>query len=239
MQAQRFKYFCVKSFFEVKFMKKAILLAGLLLGALTTAQAQGFQFGLRFDPQLAWLNENSEFIENDGAQLGYKFGLMADIGFRPNYAISTGIFLDQRGGQIAFNDNIPDNRQPPDDEYFEEHRMQFVEIPVTLRLRSNEMGKGLRVYGQAGLNLAILTEYKISGREIGGGQIREFSDRDFDHSRPINPSFTIGMGVEYPLSGELALMSGVHYNQGIINASSLDNYEYNTSRMALQLGLLF
>ena len=222
-------------------MKKALLAIALFSASLSNLFGQDFQFGVRFDPQLAWLNESSEYLESDGARLAFRFGLMADVKFSQNYAISTGLFLDRRGGNLSFKEN--NSRYKPADHkniFFYEHSIQYLEIPLTLRLTSNELSSGIRIYGQTGINLGILTEYKIDGeeRESGGSRV-EFTDRNFDNSNPFNPSFIFGGGVEYPLDGQLAVMGGLAYQQGFINASDIDNYDYQTSRLSLQLGLLF
>jgi hypothetical protein len=225
-------------------MKNTLSALFLLLVCGAAAQAQDLRLGIRVDPQLTWLNTDSEFLDSDGVQAGVKFGLLVDIGFSSNYALSTGVFLDNRGGQLSFDQQS--SRYDPadhDNVFFREHSIQYLEIPLALRLRSNELGGAdLRIYGQAGAKLGFRTQYQIDGEELVPGQAepQSFSDRGFNSdTRFFNPSLFIGGGAEYPLDDQLAIMAGLTYNQGLISVSSIDDYQYRTGRLALQVGLLF
>ncbi|MBK6893422.1 MAG: PorT family protein [Flavobacteriales bacterium] len=131
-------------------MKKvsAILCALALVVSSASAQDKSVRFGIKFAPNLGFFHPDTKELKNDGVRFGYTFGLMGDfmMGANQNYAVSTGLFLNNVGGKTTFpygNENL-----------LTESKYQYIEVPITLKLKTNEIGY-MTYYGQIGFGAAF------------------------------------------------------------------------------------
>ncbi|MFM9055329.1 MAG: outer membrane beta-barrel protein, partial [Bacteroidota bacterium] len=88
-------------------------------------------------------------------------------------------------------------------------KLQYVEIPLTLKMLTNPFGK-IRVYGQFGVSPGYLIRAE-SSNEING-------DNDFmDYANDFNMNMIIGSGIEYTISGSTVAFVGLEFNNGFLN----------------------
>ena len=222
-------------------MKQFVLAAAVALFA-TSVSAQAFRkykISFRTNPNIGWMvpqNNNQEFT---GSSLRFGFGLSTDILFTENYAIGTGLNVEGMGGKLKYlTRKIEFAGEPNEDEYIVERErnfnLRYVEIPVTLKLRTNEIGY-ITYWGQFGLGLGVnwranadeTDNYLQVWDEDAGSNgdfiettKADFNDEAIDVSDEINilrASLIIGAGVEYNLSGTTSMVVGLTFNNGFTN----------------------
>lgn len=217
-----------------KIMKKTTLLIALFSVVIGSFAQRDFQLGLHFSPNIGWLKPTGDNIEADGVKLGYTFGVIGDFNISENYIFSAGIQLVNTG----FNLVKPDVQTFTDGSGTEvtgygkttsEIRLNYVEIPLTLKLRTNEIGY-MKYYGQVGFGLGVnyraMADEEFSYTTVTT-QGATLSNEEVDYNDEINlfrAALIIGAGAEYNLSGNTSLILGVTYNNGFSNIFSKDVY---------------
>lgn len=214
-------------------MKKTALLAVLLALVIGSFAQKDFQLGLQFSPNIGWLKPIGNNIEADGAKIGYTFGIIGDFNISDNYIFSTGIQLVNTG----FTLKKPDVQEVTNTQGILENgygstvtdlRLNYIEIPLTLKLRTNEVGY-MKYYGQVGIGLGAnyraLSNEQFTYVPANGNATQPISNEEVDYNDEINlfrAALIIGAGVEYNLSGNTSLIAGVTFNNGFTNIFSKD-----------------
>ncbi|WP_158797236.1 porin family protein [Pedobacter sp. L105] len=224
-------------------MKK--LYIGLLLSILTTtAFAQfgagpdyGFRLGLMANPTIGWVKPESG--TSNGANLGFSYGLMADFNFTRNYSFSTGLSITTINGKSTeinpspFYDAVTYPNPTP---YDLKYMLQYIEIPLTLKLKTEKIGL-IKWYGQFGLSNGFLTSAKedVSVNEKSIVQ-------DAHVTKNINfyrAGLIIGGGLEYDVARSTSVTTGLTYNNGFTNISSNSNSSVRNHYIAINFGVFF
>ena len=189
------------------------------------------RFGIKAAPNLSWTRSDTKGLESDGSRLGYSVGLLAEfpIGISGNYRFATGIFLTTIGGRTAYSYATVDTVNRPTAVVDQRTlNLRFVELPLTIKLMTNEIGY-IRYYGQigimAGANIRARADYETN---ITTASVTEtFRDTEIDIQddvRAIRAALVIGAGMEYNFSGQTALLGGITYNSSIINLLEKDAF---------------
>lgn len=183
-----------------------------------TSEEKNFRLGLSINPNIGWLRYDDDY--NASAKAGFSYGLVADLGFADNYYFSTGLLINSISSKVDFPANGVDR---------EKIRLQYVEVPLTIKLKSVENETG-RYYGQFGFT----TGFKVSGKErlVGADKNQSIDGDDL-----FRLGLQIGGGKEWRLSDNLGLMTGLTYNNGFTRA--IKEGKPKTSYVALNLGLFF
>ncbi len=210
-------------------MKKIILLS-LLFVLLFELKAQP-KIGLTFSPSVSmsrvkYKNDVSEDISNDGSALRFKLGLEADFAITETYSISTGlIFAPKRAG---FTRDITATGRVT-----EEYKLQYLQIPLTLKLYTNEVMPDIKGYFQLG----FLGEIKVFDEAL---------DDDYTlvtKFRPYDTSFVFGVGAEYGASISSLIYAAIVYNRGLVNIvserTSANSLTSKLDMLSLQFGIKF
>lgn len=190
------------------------------------------RLALTFNPNIGWLKyENGSKAK---AKPGYSYGLVADFGFTRNYYFSTGLLINAINSSISAG-----NAMDTEGDYKDFSRniyLKYVEVPLTIKLKSEENQVG-RFYGQFGFTGG----FKVSGKEQLPSQTTKTSISGADIFRI---GLLIGGGAEWRLSNNLALLTGVAYNNGFTRAINMGEGIYGadkpkTSYVSLNVGLFF
>ena len=225
-------------------MKK--ILTGLILSLLTlTAAAQfgpvsdyGFRLGLMANPTIGWVKPSSG--TSNGANLGFSYGLMADFNFTRNYSFSTGLSITTINGKsteinpspFAGDDGISSTPTPYDLKYM----LQYIEIPLTLKLKTEKIGL-IKWYGQFGLSNGFLTSAKqdaaVNGQSVAHNE-NVYKDINFYRAGLI-----IGGGLEYDVARSTSVTTGLTYNNGFTNIASNSNSSVRNHYIAINFGVFF
>lgn len=182
-----------------------------------SSEEKNFRLGLSINPNIGWLRYDDEYEAT--AKAGFSYGLVADLGFADNYYFSTGLLINSIASKVDFP--VGDDR--------DKIRLQYVEVPLTIKLKSVEDETG-RFYGQFGFTAG----FKVSGKEELAGATKYQSIEGDDLFRL---GLQIGGGKEWKLNENLGLMTGLTFNNGFTRA--IKDGKPKTSYLALNLGLFF
>lgn len=180
----------------------------LLVAVFSLQVAQGqSKIGIKIAPTLSTnrvVNEpvNDNFaVSTNGVGGRFIFGPIVDFLITDNYYFSTGIlYAPKRVGVTV----TPVGGVPNEQVY----RLQYVQLPATLKLFTNELALDTRVYFQLG----TLLDIKVSGKAD-----KVYTPAYIDKTRLFDFSIYLGSGVEYRLGYNTILFAGIFYNRGLIN----------------------
>ncbi len=243
-------------------MKKIAVLALFLALISFNAMAQGdLRFGVQASPSFSWLDSDDKFVNSNGTNLGLRLGVFGEYYFQENYAFTTGIgFAFGQGGTLLYDergqfwtetedlpsaiDTIPAGARL-------KHTVQYVEIPVGLKLRTREFG---HIRGFAEPNIT----FGFKSKALGDLEATGFGDetRDLNIKKEINGlalSWGFGIGGEYSVSTATAIILGIYYqriftdvtdNNGTIENQDTGVWEENDIKavgnsMTIKIGIRF
>ncbi|HAW51048.1 MAG TPA: hypothetical protein DCX54_01785, partial [Flavobacteriales bacterium] len=189
-----------------------ILLSVLILFGLKdmNAQEKKVALGLGISPTLNWMKTKSEGLTGDGSRIGFKYGLMADFNFGENYALSTGVFINNAGGKVKALEVV--DTLEKNVSYV--MKIQSIEIPLTLKMKTKEIGY-LKYFGQFGFAPEIIIN-STADISVEGQEKQKNVDMK-DRVTNLDLSLVLGIGVEYNLSGTTNFVIGVSYQNGFID----------------------
>jgi hypothetical protein len=217
-------------------MKKITLALMVLLstGASLLAQDTKYKISPFISPNMSWLQPDQKFIESEGSVPRFGFGLAIDVMFTDNYAIGTGLNISRTGGELTYLEQGSIADVPVIWEKNRAYHLQYAEIPLTLKLRTNEIGY-ITYWGQFGLGLGMNIhakgddeiDYKYQkGTDDQGvvwtdatlpNLISEEEDIKGDIAI-FRTSLIVGAGIEYNVSGNTSIVAGVLFNNGFSDA---------------------
>ncbi|MGB0984235.1 MAG: porin family protein [Saprospiraceae bacterium] len=246
---------------------KKILTFCLFITLAWSAQAQvsNLKLGIQASPTFSWMTTNNNNITSDGTVAGFNLGITGQYYFSENYSLVSGIslLLNQGGGlKYDYAGNFlekaaEDRATTPTVTQLDsistgstiKFKAQYIEIPFSIRLRTNEFGY-LRYFAE----LPMFTlAFNTQGRgDISGGNVVSENENISDDIVPIAFRWGLGAGVEYSISENLSLVGGVYYNStltdvvrdGVIfGAAGASNTEEDskatTQSITIRIGVVF
>ena len=220
-----------------------ILLAVAAIFYTASVQAQmdvdRLRFGLQVSPTISWMSSDATEIEGDGSRLGLNLGFMGEYYFANNdqYALVSGVSLlvNQGGGlKYGFSGNfLPEAAAEadgtPNATTFDtigmgstvNYGLQFIEIPISLRLKTSEdLVKDFRFYGELPL-FAINFRTGARGSIEGSPNVEDLTISD--DVAALNFKWGLGAGVEYnpspSSSSNFRLQGGIYFTQTLIDVT--------------------
>jgi len=203
----------------------AALISATTLFAQETTSNEGVRFGIKLAPNLSWLRSDTKGLESDGSKLGFTFGLVLEfpVGENGNYRFATGAFLQNVGGKYNQTFTYTSNNQLLTKPLTSDIKLQYVEVPLTMKLMTNEIGY-MRYYGQIGFGAAFNIRAKADYETVSidpttqNLTFPELEDEDIKTNiQPFRASLIVGAGAEYNFSGKTTVQFGVNYNNGFTN----------------------
>lgn len=232
-----------------------------------------FRFGVFIAPNISWMkptanksDDKQYLVSSEGNKAGFTWGLLMDYPFDDNYGIATGFYLTTTGGKILATQNTnvaqPNLTNIVKSADFD-YRLQYLEVPFALKLRSDEMAGGINLFGQMGLALGINISKKATYDVVytdtssAGGIIDKTASGEKEKLfgglsiAPVMLSLNIGGGIEYALTNKMSLYLGLFFNNGfapdVTNPRAIDmdykgKFSDGNVRMnnfSLRVGLFF
>ncbi|MEX0967917.1 MAG: porin family protein [Bacteroidia bacterium] len=207
----------------------------------STPDFQKVNFGLRFNPLISFLKVDSDTLEGTGPKLGFSYGAMLEFNLAENYAVAFELMLSQVPGSFKYTTSGIDSSV--------EMNVQYVEIPVMLKGKTNEIGY-FTYFGHFGLDIGMRTVAKgdvlvknvlkyedivLNGEEIiSDGERTGVMAPDV---RFFRLGLVIGAGAQYSLGGSTYLLGGLSFNNGFTNV--VKEHPIKSAYVALNLGVLF
>ena len=215
-------------------MKRVIILLCLIFSASSFTFAQKFHFGLKAAPGLAWLKSDTKGVDGNGSKVGFSYGIVTEFAFNAaeNYAFATGLEVAYRGGKIS--SSTIDTATLKEISVKEKINLQYIEIPFTLKMKTNEIG-AVKYFGQVGVAPAINIKSQIK-TTIGSTTVED----DFkDGTNSFNMSFVIALGMEYNLVGTTSGFVSVGFNNGLLDITKAKGEKVISNLLSLNVGVLF
>lgn len=203
-------------------IKRILFFVFIISGCTLAAQTQ---LGMKLAPVVVSNRATNEAqsVENDGSALKFSIGLVVDKPISDSYFLSSGlIYVPKR---LAFR---------TDSATSEEYTVQYLQIPLSLKLFANEVAPDIKPYFQIGAGLEI----KV---------FDEPTDPDYvvvEKFNPIDFSVLIGAGVEYRAGINTTLFAGISYHRGLVNAvnetiAGADDLQLRNTVFSIDFGVKF
>lgn len=182
-------------------------------------EAPKFRLGLHFSPNIAWMNLSSSGYNNDGARIGFSYGISTEFYLAKNYLFSTGFSINNLGGNLRYESIYDNNGTLSTSEVRQTINTNYVDIPLSIKLKTNEIGY-LTYYGNFGFNTGIKYSSKTDIEYIDLNSIKKTDVSNTSNVSLINLNLIVGGGLEYNLSGRTSLVIGVTYHNGFTSVIS-------------------
>lgn len=196
----------------------------------------GFRLGLTAHPTFGFIK--AEGGKGNGVSLGFAYGLIGDFNFAENYSFSTGLTITTINGKST--EINPDKYfmiggVNPATPFDIKYKMQYVEVPLTIKLKTSEMN-GMRWFGQFGLS----NDFRISARQDvkNAGKVISDDVNSSDWTRFYRAGLIIGGGGEFSIDRHTSIMAGLTLNNGFTNITD-NSYSVKNHFVALNLGVFF
>jgi hypothetical protein len=254
---------------KLRIMKKIVFACTffLFLVAGKVEAQKSFRFGFQTSPTFSWMRTDDKKIEGVSANLGLRLGAVGEYYFAENYAITVGLgFGFNQGGTIQNgylsgkfwpNSELITPLQTLPNQAKLHYRINYVEIPIGLKMRSGSDGDKFRYYAEIPtINLSFLS--KASGdikgdNDLPGANQDDANDINIKKEvKKISLAWGLGGGVEYNLTGGTSLIVGLAYQQVFTDVTDNRGQVYTTETdikkedskgtirmLALRLGIAF
>lgn len=234
-------------------MNKTIASLAALVLCTTALKAQddvSVRFGLKLSPNMAFVNPDTKTLKSNGSGLGYTFGLMLElpVGNTGNYRFATGLNLNNIKGKWKRDFEYLDAIGGPIKvrELETEVGLQYIELPLTMKLMTNEIGY-MRYFAVVGAGNAFNVQAKadqvLPKYDQTGGYVVDFEKEEKadikDDIALYKASLIVGAGAEYNFSGNTSVMFGITYNNGFTNILDIDGMRAKAHYLELSLGVFF
>ncbi|GAB4135196.1 MAG: hypothetical protein OHK0045_25830 [Raineya sp.] len=196
----------------------------------------GFKLGFKIGTPIAFNSvkstENGIDATSNGSSLRFMAGPIADIVWTERYALTTGILFTTKQANYAaslFGLGGLGNLS-------EKYGLQYIQIPVGLKLFTDELFENGKGYVNFGVQPEILVgSNRKSGNYIddqgrSASFIKKFSPLDF--------GMFIGVGVEYKM-GNNPIFAGIGYQRSFINVvNKVDDEPDNVNFLSIKQNLI-
>ena len=197
-------------------MRKSLLfLSFILVGALACLSQT--KLGLKFSPlfsshKISLKSDQLEVYQGKTATR-MSIGLIVDHPLTDTYFLSSGlIYLPKR---VSINLEEEDGGTAPTNP-FESYDLNYLQVPLSLKLFTNEIAPDISLFFQVGLIL----EFKIFEQAL---------NEDYEFISKFNffdTAAIIGTGIEYRLGINTLFFTSISLQKGLINIINRTNPEY-------------
>ena len=161
--------------------------------------------------------------------------------FKDRYAFSSGLWYTIKRSSFVIPGSFGQDRFKPGAPAGESvYNLQYLQIPLTVKMYANNIGPNLRGYIQCGGLLDIKLAEKAVDQSTnalykfanaGGSYQRQYGFMDF--------GVLLGAGVQYKINAVNAVNVGMSYQRGLVNVFRANELESRNNTVALELGFKF
>lgn len=213
-----------------------IFFIGILVANIFSQEKEQFKFGLAVAPSINWLNVKTDGVTSQGATLNLNYGLITDFAIKGSdkYFISSGIKMLSNGGKLNYTGVVEQNDLFYQASHEVNTTMRYVEIPLGLKLRSNEVGYSIFAgwfgFG-TGFRVNAFQERNTTwtdGTSSYSEHIKKESIEDMIN--PVRFSMMIGFEWERKITKDTYFTFGFTLNNGLSNVFKGNTYQLDESR---------
>lgn len=218
------------------------ILTTLSFAQTTKTPSNKYRLGFKVSPNVSWLASDNGNMTVGEKSLQFGYGLNFDIFFADNYAIGTGLNVNNTGGKYSYFAQYTGN--DVDDNGVEltnmkqvglisrDVRIQYIQIPLTFKMKTNEIGY-ITYWGQFGLGLNMNFK-SISNDQIDYLYYQNKNTFAWEKSNRVNTNksnndiknemnifssnLIFAAGIEYNLSGNTSILAGLTFQNGFTDA---------------------
>jgi hypothetical protein len=183
---------------------KYIIVASLVILSINVSNAQT-KLGVKINPAIITQRisfESDTWLINKGPNaFNVSATLFADIELSENYFFTLGI------GYTSKRINLKTKPLNDATTYSKSYNVQYVQLPATLKMYTNEIALDKKLYFQVG----PLFEIAVHNKE---------TNKDFtiiDKFQPVDVSLLFAAGVDIRLAPQTSIMLGINYTRGLVN----------------------
>lgn len=213
-------------------MLNKIVLSVFLVMLGVISYAQDYRFGFVFEPTSSWITNNDVEINNDGGNIGFKFGVIGERSLNDNFGITGGIRMGfglggtlkhQYGGKllpeselsrevVGFRDDFPANTAL-------EYKVGVLELPFSFKMISSQIGY-LSYFAEFPiLSMGFLTSAKAG---INSSTVSSEEENVIKDVSTLFLNWGVGAGVEYEISSGTSLVGGIYYHSNLNDFTTND-----------------
>ena len=190
-------------------MRKFILIISILfVSYLSNAQSK---LGLKFSPVISSnrvaLVDSTYDVTSDGSNGTFSVGLIYDHEITETYFFSTGLIFVPKKTSFLVSGEEDTTSLPAGQSPRESYKLQYLQVPISLKLFTNEVMPDGRVFFQVGTALEFLVNNEPEKEDYT--LVKDFRTVDF--------SVLLGGGFEYRAGINTTLFAEVSYQRGLIN----------------------
>jgi hypothetical protein len=232
-----FKNIHTKRQVQMKGMRQILVILAFFGSVLTLNGQSNIKLSVHADPQLSWFSSDEKEVEPDGSRFHIQTGLNIDFFFDENYAFAVGFGINNLGGTLLYSDSTLFVSN--EDSLFlapnqaVKHKLQYLDIPIGLKLKTEELGY-TTFFLQLGLNPMININARAATED---GTLDDESNRE--NIQLFNLGYHAGLGVEYRLGGNTALIGGIRWTAGLTDVTGNDKANVTVKTISLHLGIMF
>ncbi len=228
-------------------MKRTLLLTAITILTAASAFAQRdfygrtVRLGFKVDPVFVNnLSPKENGIEKAGSGFGINYGLMADIMFSDGRgAFATGVEVAHATSKLKYVTN--DGLFGKGDYKL---KLQYLQIPLSVKLKTNPSENGMRFWGQFGTYMGALLGSRADYTPASGSSTTAKSnEKILNQTNKLNMGLLVGAGIQQPVADRTDLYIGLGFENGFTdittNGKWNDDGKVNLNRWALRLGMFF
>ena len=208
--------------------KLSLLALSLLILLSISAQAQT-KLGIKFGPNIAMnrIDNFADTVSHEKFGTGFRFmiGPILDIQLTNNYYVSTGIIFNSKRTGLRYVD------VPNDVRLDNAPTLNYISIPATMKLYTNEIDLDKKLYLQFGGNIDILSGQPARRYEL------------FQKAWFMDLSLLIAAGLEYNVGIDTRIFGGFSYQRGLFNVvrehQFNDQFRIWNDIISIELGVKF
>ena len=221
-------------------MKKNYLTALFFL--ITSSVFAQVEIGLKIAPSIATTRvvaPNQFNFNASNAKTHFGGGVILDYFFRENYAFSTGLIYNAKGAGVSYqNPNISGIQS-------DEFSIQYLEIPISIKLFTNDVAPDTKIFFQAGGSLDTRMSAKVNNEKLDAA---DNNNKYSSHFNLFDFSALLGAGAEKQMGESTKVFVGLSYHRGLVDVDNFyeqrnqfnnENIEIKNSYVALDLGIKF
>src|SRR5690349_20942512 len=95
-----------------------------------------FHFGLKATPGLFWVKGGDKTVSTDGMAFGFGYGLITEFKLADNIGFATGLEIASLGSKFTQVTTITTGTVVTDVSDKEELKLQYIQIPLTLKMKT-------------------------------------------------------------------------------------------------------
>jgi len=211
---------------------KNILTITIIIVFAISSFAQKFSGGLMIGPTIGWLKADEKSVVKQGSRLSYTWGAFIDKNLGENFALSTGIYVNEVGGKLQFSDSLFFKYEDIDGliqkNSIINFKNRYVEVPISLKGMTNEIGN-LKYHLKIGLSPMIKWKAKadIETLDINSTVVTYKNVNITEEVNAFNLAFHVGGGAQFLLGGNTSIIGEVIYYNGIVDVTPNDDARIN------------